>query len=409
MPNLRTRAPRGERRGVGAAGRSGGSHGGALRGARLQRVPSPPATPGLDARARLAATRVYLVVTEAACRGPWERAVERTLSSGVVGVVQLREKTIDDREFARRARWLRSAADRVGALLIVNDRVALAAEAGADGVHVGEHDASPAAVRALVGADRLVGLSTHARDEVAAASDLDVDYVGLGPCFATSTKSLERAPQGPAIVESAAGATAKPVFPIGGITVHNVGRLIDAGARRVAVSSGILGTDDPSEAARRIADALARGPAPAVRADGLPVFGRRFDGDGRRTRPGSYAVLVNDAGLVGVIRTPRGTYLAGGGVDPGESVETALVREVREELGHEVGIVGRLGRAIEHVEADDGEPVVKDCVFFEARLGRRLEVEAEADHQLVWLDARDAVRQLAHASQAWAVARRGAG
>jgi thiamine-phosphate pyrophosphorylase len=207
-------------------------------------------------RERLEAARILLVVTEAACRGPWDRAVARALASGAVGIVQLREKSVDDPEFLLRARRLAALARPVGALVTLNDRAHLVREAGADGVHLGEDDLPPEQARDLLGPLPLIGLSTHDAAEAAAARGRGADYVGLGPCYATGTKRLSRPPGGPDLVRTCAGATTLPLFPIGGITPANVGDLARAGARRVAVGAGILSADDPERAARLLRAAL---------------------------------------------------------------------------------------------------------------------------------------------------------
>jgi thiamine-phosphate pyrophosphorylase len=209
--------------------------------------------------ALLRRVRVYLVAGEASCRGPFLAAVERALSSGVVGAVQLREKDLSDDAFLARAVALRGLAERAGALLLLNDRAHLVAEAGADGVHVGEDDPSPESARALAGASALVGLSTHDAAEVAAAPARGADYVGLGPCFPTATKALARAPRGPDLLREALPSARLPVFPIGGITPDNVASLAAAGATRVAVGAGILSAPDPAAAARAVAAALSCG------------------------------------------------------------------------------------------------------------------------------------------------------
>ena len=220
------------------------------------------ATTGAARRARLAAARVYLVVGEASCRGPWEEAVARALASGEVGVVQLREKALDDAAFVARAARLRALAGPDGPLLVLNDRVHLVAACDADGVHVGEDDLPPEEARRLLGPDRLVGVSTHDAAEVAAAPTRGADHVGLGPCFPSATKALVRRPQGPDLVRTGLAAARLPVFAIGGITAANVGALAAAGATRVAVGAGILSADDPAAAARAIAAALRRADAP---------------------------------------------------------------------------------------------------------------------------------------------------
>ena len=370
-------------------------------------VTPPPPPP--DVREALRGARVYLIVTEAACRGPWERAVERALASGVVGVVQLREKMIDDAEFVRRARRLRALASAANALVVLNDRAHLVVEAGADGVHVGEHDATPDAARRLVGPNRLVGVSTHDAREVGAAVARGADYAGLGPCFATTTKTLERQPGGLALVATAVESAALPLFPIGGISPENVASLAAAGATRAAVGSGVLGADDPAEAARRLRAALLpEVPAVPEFEGGVPTFGGRTPGMRYRPRPGSYAVILDAADRLAVMRTPKGIFLPGGGTDPGETPDATLRREVLEECGHAIEAGRRLCFAIERVADDKDEGgvggVAKECAFFEARLGPVVAAPIEHDHELVWMPVRRAIARLTHRSQAWAVA-----
>ncbi len=214
-----------------------------------------PAT-GTARRARMATTRVCLVVTEKSCRLPWERAVELALTCASVGMVQLREKRLSDGAFAKRAKRLRAMCDAVGALLVLNDRAHLVSATGADGVHLGEDDMPVPDARALLGPTVLIGLSTHDAQELDAASRHGADYAGLGPCFPSTTKTLVRAPRGAALLREALPIARLPVFAIGGIDSDNVRLLVEAGADRIAVGAGILGRDDPASAARTLAAAL---------------------------------------------------------------------------------------------------------------------------------------------------------
>ena len=214
-----------------------------------------PAT-GTARRARLATTRICLVVTEAICRLPWEEAVALALGCASVGMVQLREKKLSDTAFVKRAKRLRAMCDAVGALLILNDRAHLVVKTGADGVHLGEDDMSPLDARALLGPTVLIGVSTHDAQELEAAPRAGADYAGLGPCFPTTTKTLTRAPGGAALLKEALPVARLPVFAIGGIDSDNVRLLVEAGADRIAVGAGLLGRDDPATAARVLAAAL---------------------------------------------------------------------------------------------------------------------------------------------------------
>jgi thiamine-phosphate pyrophosphorylase len=212
-------------------------------------------------RERLGRARLYLVAGSASGGPGWWTAVERALASGVIDVLQLRDAELDDAAFVAQARAARRLCDVHGALLIVNDRVSLAAACEADGAHVGEHDLPAGLARLLLGEERLLGLSTHDAAEVAAAHGQGVDYVGLGPCFPSETKSLRRSPGGPALVAAAQGtARTLPLFPIGGITPENAASLVAAGARRLAVGGAVLRAADPAAVALRLAGLLPAAP-----------------------------------------------------------------------------------------------------------------------------------------------------
>ena len=195
-------------------------------------------------RVRLEAARLYLVIEAAAAR-----AVVPAALQGGVDVVQLREKEAPDGEIVATGRWLRELCDEHDALLVVNDRADLALACGADGVHVGQDDESVASVRAAVGPAVLIGLSTHSPDQVDAASDdRDVDYLGVGPVYATATKpDLE--PVGLELVRYAEQHARKPWFAIGGIDAE---RLHEVRADRIAVVRAIRDAEDPRAAAEML-------------------------------------------------------------------------------------------------------------------------------------------------------------
>jgi thiamine-phosphate pyrophosphorylase len=137
-----------------------------------------------------------------------------------------------------------------GAPLILNDRPDLVAAAGADGVHVGQDDTTVTEARALVGPDRVVGLSTHSPAQIdAAAAETAVDYIGVGPVHATPTKP-GRPAVGLDLVRYAAEHAATPFFAIGGIDAGNAADVRAAGAARIAVVRAITEARDPEAAAR---------------------------------------------------------------------------------------------------------------------------------------------------------------
>jgi thiamine-phosphate pyrophosphorylase len=148
-------------------------------------------------------------------------------------------------------------AEPTGALIIVNDRADLARISGAGGVHVGQDDLSSASVRAIVGPDAVVGLSTHTAEQLTSAIREPVDYVAVGPIFTTASKATGYDPVGIERVRQASAVVAgkHPIVAIGGITLDTAPALIAEGAQAVAVISDLLATGDP---AARVAEYLAR-------------------------------------------------------------------------------------------------------------------------------------------------------
>jgi thiamine-phosphate pyrophosphorylase len=203
-----------------------------------------------DRRARLQASRLYLVC-DAAPGGRELVDVLRPAIAGGVEVVQLREKQLPDEELVAVASAARALCERLGALLIVNDRPTVAREAGAHGVHVGQDDMPVAQARELIERDMLLGLSTHAPQEIDAVDPNLVDYIGVGPVHETPTKP-GRPAVGTELVRYAAANAPVPFFAIGGLHAGNVGEAIQAGARRICVLRAIADAEDPERAAREL-------------------------------------------------------------------------------------------------------------------------------------------------------------
>jgi len=146
------------------------------------------------------------------------------------------------------------------ATFIVNDRADIARLAAASGVHVGQADLGPAAVRRLVGADAIVGLSTHTVEQLNGALREPVNYVAIGPVFGTSTKDTGYAAVGLARVRDAAvraKSAGLPLVAIGGITLERAGAVIEAGAASVAVIGDLVATGDPAGRVREYLRQLA--------------------------------------------------------------------------------------------------------------------------------------------------------
>jgi thiamine-phosphate pyrophosphorylase len=208
-----------------------------------------------DRPERLRSARLYLV-----CAAETDDFLHRVLGAGV-DVVQLRIKDADEDAIVAAGQRFARAAAAHGALFILNDRPDLVAVIGADGVHVGQDDMAVPAARAILGPDRLIGLSTHSPAQVDAAAALEVDYIGVGPVHATPTKP-GRAAVGLELVGYAAEHASVPFFAIGGISPENVDAVRSAGAERIAVVRALTEAPDPGQAARRLRQAI---PAPEVR------------------------------------------------------------------------------------------------------------------------------------------------
>jgi thiamine-phosphate pyrophosphorylase len=175
-----------------------------------------------------------------------------------IRLIQLRAKQLSAGPLLDLADWCARRAAGSDATFIVNDRVDIAKLAGAAGVHVGQQDLSPADARAILGPGAIVGISTHDDAQIEAGVAAPVDYVAIGPAFATATKVNPDPIVGLAGVRRAAAAarpSGLPVVAIGGITIDTAPALIEAGASAVAVI-GDLVAGDPAARAREYLRAL---------------------------------------------------------------------------------------------------------------------------------------------------------
>jgi thiamine-phosphate pyrophosphorylase len=221
---------------------------------------------GAERRAQLAAARLYLVVDSAPRRHTLPDLVRAAVAGGV-DIVQLRDKRLADDELASVADAMRALCERLGVLLIVNDRPQVAIEAGADGVHVGQDDIPVAEARELAGDELLIGLSTHTPAQIDAVDAARVDYIGVGPVYETPTKP-GRPAVGTALVRHAAAHAAVPFFAIGGLHSGNLAEVRAAGAERICVLRAVAGAEDPEAAARELAAQMGAAPAAPASARG---------------------------------------------------------------------------------------------------------------------------------------------
>lgn len=174
--------------------------------------------------------------------------VEAALCGGV-RAVQLREKDLSAAELLPLAMELRTLTRRFDARLLINDRIDVALAVEADGVHLGGHSLPVAVARRLLGPLRLIGVSTHHRDEISSAAEAGADFVTFGPVFATPSKLAYGEPLGPAALRAACSNTSLPVFALGGIKPCHVSTVGDSGTHGFAVISAIISAPDPCLAA----------------------------------------------------------------------------------------------------------------------------------------------------------------
>jgi len=198
---------------------------------------------------RREALRLYLVTDPILCAGLGVVETVRRAVAGGVSMVQLRDKQATTEERVTLARELMQVLDGTGVPLIVNDDLEAALAAGADGAHIGQSDGSPERARALLGPERILGLSCETADRVAATKGLDVDYLGLGPVFATGTKADHEQPTGLAGLAALVAATDLPTVAIGGLKANHVNEVLATGADGLCVVSAICGQADPQTAA----------------------------------------------------------------------------------------------------------------------------------------------------------------
>jgi thiamine-phosphate pyrophosphorylase len=203
-------------------------------------------------RAALQRARLYLCTPN---RPDLTEFVTAVCRAGV-DIVQLRDKDLADGALLERAAVARDAAHAAGALFVLNDRPDLAVACDADGVHVGQDDVPPAVARQIVGPDRLVGLSTHAPDELAASAAEPVDYVSAGPVEPTPTKP-GRPGTGLDYIRFAADRSPHPFFVTGGVSAATLPAIAAAGATRFVVVRALTEAADPAAVAKDLRRVMA--------------------------------------------------------------------------------------------------------------------------------------------------------
>ncbi len=206
-------------------------------------------------RRRFSASKgLYLIITPLS-----EGAIDVVRIAVRLGVpiVQLRDKDISDASFFKLALEARRVTDNTDTMLIINDRVDIAAAVGADGVHIGDSDLPPLAVRQCLPPDCILGFSTHSPAEVRQADISLLDYIAVGPVFKTRTKKDARSPLSREELSSMLALHPDiPKVVIGGLNEHNIPTLKGLGIKYFAVCSAVMGTEDAGVAIERIKEAI---------------------------------------------------------------------------------------------------------------------------------------------------------
>ncbi|WP_100398354.1 thiamine phosphate synthase [Bacillus sp. FJAT-44742] len=188
--------------------------------------------------------RLYTITGEEFHRGRSMLEVMEEAVKGGSDIIQLRDKFSSKKEVFEKAKKLREMTARYGAAFIVNDHIDVALAVGADGIHLGQDDLPLTEARNIVGEDMIIGISTHAIEEAREAERNGADYIGVGPVFATKSKVDVIDPVTTSYVKQVADEITIPFVAIGGIKLHNVDQVIDAGADRICAISEIVGSKD---------------------------------------------------------------------------------------------------------------------------------------------------------------------
>lgn len=200
---------------------------------------------------------LYLVLDPDLCRVIGMVETARLAVLGGATMVQLRDKQATTAEMIATGLQLKAALSGAGVSLIVNDDVEAALAIGADGIHVGQEDMNATEVRKRVGDRLILGLSVETEDLARRVDPAVVDYVGVGPVFATGTKPDHKQPIGFKGLARIVVASPIPAVAIGGVKIQDVEEIFRAGATGLAVVSAICGSPDPQAATRLIADKIA--------------------------------------------------------------------------------------------------------------------------------------------------------
>jgi len=191
---------------------------------------------------------LYAIIDVEACGARPPTEIAAAVLAGGCAVLQLRAKHSNEAETRELARALQALCARADVPFVLNDHVGLAAELGADGVHLGQSDMPLSRARAIA-ARACIGLSTHSLAQALAAEQLGADLIGLGPVFATTSKANPDPVVGLTALRSIVARTTLPIVAIGGVDLTNINQVAETGVPLVACIGAICKAEDPRSAA----------------------------------------------------------------------------------------------------------------------------------------------------------------
>lgn len=199
---------------------------------------------------------LYAVIDSSCLRPESFADAARALLSAGVRIIQARAKGLPSGELRAACEAVQKAAREYGAVFIVNDRVDIALMCGADGVHLGQDDIPVAEARRLLGASKIIGVSTHNAQEAAEAESDGADYISFGPIYPTKTKKDAQEPKGTPGLKEVRKAVGLPIVAIGGINEENMREVFAAGADAVAMISNLLAAPAPADISAKTASVI---------------------------------------------------------------------------------------------------------------------------------------------------------
>jgi thiamine-phosphate diphosphorylase len=201
---------------------------------------------------RLLPSPLYAILEPGQVKGRSPIAILQDLLTGGAGVIQLRSKDMASKQLFELAVEMRSLTGGAGCVFIVNDRPDIALATEADGVHLGQEDLPLNIARQLMGAKKIIGISTHDLAQAREAEAAGADYIGFGPIFGTKTKQTGYSPRGLSMLREIRKAVKLPIVAIGGITENNVTQVWQAGADAAAIISDLMRASDVAAKVRKI-------------------------------------------------------------------------------------------------------------------------------------------------------------